>query len=297
MQIERKENWFEKRRDLFVRETVDSFFQIMPAFHSIYLVYIDCLRLHRDKACADLVGSEKEASLGKIWDQLQLFVGTEADKGPLWQLKDLCHKVWPENREDQDVNGRVVDWLLGSVFHEAMKLKENIYLLNSYGPAAHKIEAHSAGSATNQLLTPSLTPYLMNVVDVSRLINRIGRDVMNQMEQIAFLLGQINYLLRMMMPGLARNMLLVRLLVEREDRVQQLWGESLEDIFGEMFFGDATEGFCAAGRSYLQGQWYLKSLEMYQRALSIDRQCDEAIMRVAQLQAIVNENQEILGVA
>jgi hypothetical protein len=103
-------------------------------------------------------------------------------------------------------------------------------------------------------------------------------------------------MLRLKMPSLAENSLIVRLLVEQEEIIRILWCEEVEDVFRDMFFGDAAEGFCAAGRSYLKGQWFAQALSMYQRALAADSTCNEALTRMVQLQTVVKENRELLGV-
>lgn len=116
------------------------------------------------------------------------------------------------------------------------------------------------------------------------------------MDQIAFLFSHASYMLRVQMPTFATNSLIVRLLVEQEEMVQLLWGEKVEDIFIDMFYGDAAEGFCTAGRSYLNGQWFAHALQMYQRALAVDPTCDEAVTRMIQLQTVVKENRALVGV-
>jgi len=288
--------WFENRRDLFIREMLDLFFNIVRSFQETYLIYCNCHKpFHKSET--DLLSSKNMDSLAKIWDLLTEYVGTETDKGPLWRLKDLCHQIWPENFEEREVSGSLIDWLVGSVFHEAMKLKENIYILNNYGPLGRKIQKTSGAEVYSRLQNVMSIQAIINFIDLKNVVVRISTDVIKQMEQIVFLLGKTQYLLRIMLPTLARNMLIVRLLAEREDIIIDQWGESLEEVFADMFNGDASAGFCAAGRSYQSGQWYVKALEMYQRALSLNRHSDEAVVKVVQLQAIVNQNQEVLGLA
>lgn len=284
----RRNPWFEKRHDFFVRRAIDEFFRLTRSFEDIYLIYLEC-RGSRVDPCADLLDNQTGEVRTRLWDRLTVMVGTENEKGPLWRLKDLCHLVWPQSDEPRGQGGSLVDWLVGAVFHEAMKLKENIYLLNSYGPAACRMRSCPAGSAPVHRLE--------SMIDVRRLISRAAADVVGQMEQIAFLLTHTAFILRLMMPDLARNLLVVRLLVEREDALRLLWGETLEAVFTDMFYGDAAEGFCSAGRSYLRGQWFPQALRMYQRALAVSPTCDEAITRLVQLQAVVRENRQLLGVA
>ena len=226
-----------------------------------------------------------------------VMLGAENAKGPLWRLKDSCHLIWPEDENEHDVSGSLVDWLVGSIFHEAMKLKENIYLLNRYGPAACRMKELPVEVPVTPSSRQSDLPRVENMIDVQNVINRAASDVVSQMEHIAHLFNHACFMLRIMIPGLAGNALVVRLLVEQETLVQELWGESIEAVFRDMFWGDPAEGFCVAGRSYLKGQWFAQALQMYQRALRVNSTCDEAITRMVQLQAVVRDNKELLGVA
>lgn len=291
-----RNNWFEKRRDFFVRKVIDEFFQLTQTFQSTYLLYLEC-PTPQSWVCSDLLENHAAAVREKIWEKLTEMVGAENAKGPLWRLKDSCHLVWPEGEKEHDVSGSLVDWLIGSIFHESMKLKENIYLLNRYGPAACRMKELPVDVPVTPTSGRSDLPRLENMIDVQGVINRAATDVVNQMEHIAHLFNHACFMLRIMIPGLVGNALVVRLLIERESLVNELWGESLEDVFQDMFWGDAAEGFCVAGRSYLRGQWFAQALQMYQRALKVNSTCDEAITRMVQLQAVVRENKELLGVA
>ncbi len=288
----KRPGWFEQRRDHFIRQIVDDFFSLVRSFQQLYGVYLEC-RNTQGHGDVDFLCPETEAVRAQMWNRLTEMIGTETEKGMLWQLKDLCHQVWPEQEGEYGVHGSLMDWLLGSVFHEAMKLKENIYLLNTYGPAAIRMRDMPEASALRVLRPAGSFPRLSNMVDAETLIRRIAADVVGQMEQIGFLLGQANFILRMMMPDLAANMLVVRLLVEKEELVLSGWGERVEELFADMFSGSGAEGFCAAGRSYLSAQWYVQALDMYQRALGCESQCDEARAKVVHLKAVLQENRSL----
>lgn len=289
--------WFEKRRDFFVRQVIDDFFSVQLAFQNTYLVYLECRNSSSISiTCSDLLDGEAVEKRRQLWDRLVRMVGTEKDKGPLWLLKDLCHMVWPEVDYEQDVSGSLFDWLTGSIFHETMKLKENIYLLNRYGPAACRIKERpldSGGFFSRSDTQASPADRLGNIIDVQSLIRRAAADAVNQMEQIAYLFSHASYMLRMKMSSFAGNSLVLRLLVEQEEVVKLLWGEEVDDVFMDMFFGEAAEGFCSAGRSYHNGQWFAQALKMYQRALVANPGSDEAIAKTVQLQAVVRENREL----
>lgn len=288
--------WFEQRRDYFLRQLVENFFMVHLAFQETYLIYMEC-RTPGAIDCSELLEEERAEKKQQLWDRLVRMVGSENEKGPLWQIKDLCHMLWPEIETNQDISGSLLDWLIGSIFHETMKLKENIYLLIRYAPAACRIKERPKDTdrSLRGFAMRSSADRLENIVDVRGLLRRAAADVIGQMEQIAFLFNHSSYILRLLMPVFAGNPLIVRLLAEQENRVQVLWGEELENIFAEMFDGDAAAGYCAAGRSYLQGQWFVQALQMYRQALAVDATCDEAITRLIQLQAVVRENRELLG--
>ncbi len=278
-----RQSWFEQRRDHFVRRAVADFFCFVEAFHGLYQEYLLCRTPGGD---IDLLASQARSHRQRMWDQLRLLIGSETDKGQLWELKDICHMIWPEHNCNDDIHGALVDWLVGSVFHEAMKLKENIYLLNAYGPAARRIRGLSQGPAADPAAVGPALPRLSTMVDVELLIRKIGIDVGRQMELIGILLGQATCILRLMMPELSSNPLVVRLLIEEEETVRALWGEEVASVLADMFAGSAARGFCAAGCSYLAGQWYGRALAMYERALACDDGCVEAREKIAEIEAM-----------
>lgn len=288
-----RNRWFEQRKNFFVRQLIEDFFQLNRFFQEIYLIYLDC-RNPRTWDCSDLLEQKSASCRTEIWIRLAHMVGTDSNKGPLWKLKDLCHAVWPEADNVQDVSGSMFDWMIGSIFHESMMLKENMYLLNRYGPAACRLKDHPLELVPRYRPMARAAVQLDSIVDVRSLLSRAAADAVRQMEQIAFLFIHACYILRLMMPGFAGNSLVVRLLVEQEEQVRMLWGEELGGLFNDMYSGDAAEGFCVAGASYLGGQWFVQALKMYQRALAENPTCDEAITRTVQLQAVVRANRELL---
>ncbi|MDX9841835.1 MAG: hypothetical protein RBS95_10275 [Desulfobulbus sp.] len=269
-------DWFTGRRDHFVRQAIGDFFHLASLFTELYASW---------RGSAVGAHPSDDATSGRLQAQLAAMVGTERDNGPLWQLKDRCHRIWPQERRGEHVRGVLVDWLVGSLFHEAMKLKENLYLLAAYRPAAVAI----GGFANRDNGPDRPDAAIVRMVDLRTMVGRIAGDVDGQMERIGLLFAQTNYLLRMMLPELAVNPLVLRLCMEMEEVVAELWGESLEDLFTDTFGGRPAVGFCLIGSSYLRGQWYRQALTAYRRALSCERECDEAIVSAARIEAILRE--------
>ncbi|MCB2183247.1 MAG: hypothetical protein KQH63_14535 [Desulfobulbaceae bacterium] len=238
-------DWFNNRRDFFVTRMLKAFYKTSCIFGEIYQQYLNASEL----AYADI-------------DRL---VGSEKSKGWLWRLKDDCHQLWRDADPESELNGCLLDWSLGSVFHEAMKLKENVYLYQFYGPLAQHMKSGWQGEMQK-----------FCGVECQRFMERISLEMNRQMENMGFLFGRTNYLLRSMLPSQAKNNLLLRYLVEHEEVVRELWFESLDEIFADMYQGAPEMGFCNAAKSYYAGNWDHKAHMAYNEALRINSECLEA---------------------
>lgn len=276
-------DWFNSRRNHCLRRMLNDSFDLIQRFQGLYAHYLEAYRQHPvewDRGARAVLAAQ-DALLGEVTD----LVGSEQEHGPLWQQKDLCHRIWPRQGQDQPTSGLLFDWLVGSLFHEAMKLKENLYLLCNYGA----VDPGSPPFAAAARLDPV---FLSIRQERGMLIGRLAADAALQLEKLAFLFGWVAYILRLMLTDLLDNPLVVRLLADREQAVAEIWGESLEQVFNDLFAGSPAEGFCLAGACFFQGQWYQAALAMYQRALLCDRYCDAARVRIAHLGAIVQQAPE-----
>lgn len=280
-------HWFGGRRDYFVRQVLSDSLHLIVGFQQLYNRYLEGCR-HVRLDAASVSEHQRHAVQRELLQQFTVMVGTEKAAGPLWQLKDLCHQIWPHTQQEQHIDGVLFDWLIGSLFHESMKLKENLYLLNNYGARTTTVDNLVEQMGLYQPSSAGGSP----VEDVRMLIGQITGDVSLQMERVGFLFGQVNYLLRLMLPTLIENKLVVRLLAEKEDLLTELWGESLDELFAGIFAGGAAAGFCLAGQCFLQGQWYQQALLLYERALTCDRCCHEALVRVAHLHAFLGKDHD-----
>ncbi|MFH1215914.1 MAG: hypothetical protein V1706_05360 [Pseudomonadota bacterium] len=254
--VRSQNGWFAGRRDFYVTRFLQGFYRTSEGFLEIYRDYLQSGRLY--------------------YGDIENLVGSETQKGHLWRLKDDCHQLWRNADPACDLNGCLLDWVIGSIFHEAMKLKENIYLFQYYGPLTHEMEERE------QQRTLSFCG-----LECRRFMTRISREIERQMESLGFMFGRASYLLRIMLPEQSGNFVLLRYLVEHDVEARDLWGESLEEIFSDMFPGAPENGFCYAARSYYEGNWYEKAQDAYQAALRINRQCDEALRRSCQLRVIL----------
>lgn len=248
----RKNNWFEERRSLFVKNMLKEFYETLSRFRQLYEYYT----------------KTQEINFAEI-DRL---VGKESSKGMLWSLKDRCHQLWREADPENEMNGCFLDWLVGSIFHEAMKLKENIYMLEYYGPLAEKMKRKNSGTTVK-----------FCGIECQQFLERTRTEITREMENLGFLFGRANYLLRHLIIDQASNPLLVRFLFEHREVTENLWSETLENLFCDMYASQPEVGFCLAARSYKEGDWNDMAIKAYINVLQLNPDCEEALQGLLQL--------------
>lgn len=277
-----KVDWFSGRRDYFIRQAINDILDLIVWFQRIYALYRDrCLSGPAEEN--DAYDATWRAARVELLHQVTCMVGTEDGNGRLWRLKDLCHRIWPQSSLEHAMHGMLLDWTVGSLFHECLKLKETLYLLENYGARTVAVDTLTNRIGVQEAGADDA------IRNVRALIGQIMEDVGRQMERVGFLFSQVNFLVRAMLPTLMVNGLVVRLLVEKEDVLCELWGETLEEIFDGLFGGDVAVGFCQAGWSFFEGQWYQEARQLYQRALRNNPNCHEALVKGAHLNALLME--------
>lgn len=219
-----RSRWLEEKRPLWIRGLLKEFHASYRSFLRMYGRYL--------------------AQGGFPFGDIERLVGSENRRGLLWRLKDDCHRLWRDADVQEEMNGCLLDWVMGSLFHEAMKLKENAYISQYYHPRAEKMAVQPA--------TGNLVPCGL---EFQRLMKGAAREIESQMENLSLMFGRANYLLRLMMSEQSRNLILLRYLIENEQVVVQLWAESLEQLFADMFAGAPQEGFFSAAKSYEADGW------------------------------------------
>ena len=252
--------WFARRRDFFVKNVFEGFYKNRIFFIQLY----------------DRYNNTGQISFSDIAE----LVGVENHKG-LWLLKDRCHQLWRDGESRFDSNGFFLDWVVGSLFHEAVKLKENIYMFHFYAPQADEIK--------QQIIDERMA----GDAQCLKFMEGTGAEIRKQMDNLALLCGRANYLLRAMLASQSDNVLLIRYLIERKDVVRELWSESLEELFYDMFPGGPEQGFCLAGKNYLDGHWHDRALMAYSAALEINPKCDDALRRISQIKLTLRHKEEV----
>jgi len=238
-----KQSWLEERKDLFVKN-------ILRDFIYSYSFFLKIKKKYRDK--------------GITYEGLDNWVGTRTDRGTLWVLKDNCHRLWKDIDPDIQPEPFFFDWMVGAIFHEAMKLKENAYMVDRYHPAYQV----ASTTATSYVWQENCQYFFKETLeDIQRGIKRLENLFVCAAEHLkSLLLAERD------------NSLLVRFMLEHKSDINKLWQKSggLNQTLDAIFPSGLDEAYCMAGENYLEGSWYTEARMAFVEALKINPDCKEA---------------------
>ena len=224
-----------RTKDLEIVEIVKGFLKSAPIFADVGKGY------HQ--------GNLKFSTVEKLVDTTR--------SNPLFDLKERCHALFRYN--DSTCNGqeKLFDLTIGSIFHEAMKLRENQYQLEVYGPRYLELEK----SLSNPLLERELHGF-------KKIKLRAEQGLREGIEDLKELFCDVKGQLVEMLKEYSKNQLLIRFLLENRVLVQRVYGKrGLEKIFALMFKGGIDEAYWAAGNSYLESQYFDMAHRVFKKAL------------------------------
>ena len=186
------------------------------------------------------------------------------DKGQslLYNMKEQCHAIF---RHNETGHFHKKEWLLdlaiGSIFHEAMKLRENIYQIEVYRPKYLQYKS-KVGKSTYE------RSYLQQF---ERIISKAEQGVAEGMEETRSLFRDAMAQLVDFFKESAENRYLVRFLLENQPLLQKVYGpKRAKDIFHIMFEKGFLDAYSLAGRSYLESEHYDLSSLYFSKALKIE---------------------------
>ncbi len=203
------------------------------------------------------------------FSHLQEFVG-DGEKSVLFRLKEKCHALFrPEAGGAEIARPReaLFDLAIGSLFHEAMKFREDFYQREVYGPRVRSLQAE-AGAQADGLFR-----------EFERILSAVSARLENGLAETQSLMAQSWDQLRVLLSEQGAEGFVTRFLVERGDTLDRL-GPGLEALLAAIH-GDAASGYVVAGRSYLASGHYESAQRVLARALERGGDRDQ----IAQLSA------------
>ena len=185
-------------------------------------------------------------------------VGEEMSKGLLWRLKDTAHHLF-RNDAKEDLSGRFLDWCVGYVFHETVKLKEDAYQQQTYGPWFGELMDRELPKAEHMVSRELFQIVLQTNESIRREINRVR-----------FFFAKCRELIPAYLADQGENPLLARLLFDQEALVRKIFGPDYERLLAALY-GDAPAMMhVMAAQSLRQGGWMAHAAQAIRRALEQD---------------------------
>jgi len=166
----------------------------------------------------------------------------------LYRLKERCHSLFrflgtdPFHKKEW-----LLDLAIGSIFHEAMKLRENIYQLEVYRPKYLQYNTEAGRTDYEK-------DYLMQF---EKIISRAEQGVTEGMEETRSLFRDAKAQLLDFFKASAENPYMVRFLLEHQPLLEKVYGkEGAREVFQRLFQNGFFDAYWVAGRSYLDSEHY-----------------------------------------
>ncbi len=189
------------------------------------------------------------------FEEVALLVG-DSEESILFRLKERCHALFRRDPSQRSEMHREVlfDLTVGSLFHEAMKLRENLYQQEVYVPQVEQLlEEH--GTEDHAFFREF------------EKIQAAGADrTLDAMRETEVLLSQTRKQLRALLKAHADNGLLIRNLIEAGTDVEEALEVPLTELLAELH-GSAAAGYRDAAHSYLESAFFESARRCLETAL------------------------------
>lgn len=186
------------------------------------------------------------------------------DKGQslLYNLKEQCHSLF-RDKGKKTIHQKewLLDVVIGSIFHEAMRLRENIYQMEVYQPKYLQYKSKVGKSDYEK-------DYLQLF---ERIILKTRQGVVEGIDETRSLFHEAMVQLIDLFKEGSKNAFLVRFLLDNLTLLKKVYGsKKAKKIFELMFSKGLLDAYRLAGQSYLQSEHYDLSSTYFLKALKVD---------------------------
>ena len=198
------------------------------------------------------------------FEEVQELVG-DTDGSVLFRLKERCHSLFRSARRASDISMRreaLFDLAVGSLFHEAMKFRENFYQQAVYGPKVRELR-RQAGPEAVELFR-----------EFEKILGAASVRLDEALQETEALLAQTSAQLRVLLQAHRGNGLVARHLVEHAALVAEVFGQGIDVLLAESP-GDAAQGYAFAARAYLESGCFDRARRAIDQAIARAGERDE----------------------
>jgi len=196
---------------------------------------------------------------------LRALVGEPRNKGMLWRLKDKAHHVFMREAGTDSVS-LLLDWTLGYIFHEALKVMEDAHQRQYYAPRLTEM-----GSA-------NLAPEIAGMVNSLLFIQEGTSESMQRgAARLAALLFYSRRLFTLYFAGRPDHRPLARFLNDNEALVRRTFQDEYEHFIASVYADEPERMHLEAAASLLTSAREESAREAVHRALVINPDCRKAL--------------------
>ena len=189
------------------------------------------------------------------FEDLERLVGDD-EHSVLFRLKGRCHALFrrePGRRAVAMRREALFDLAVGSLFHEAMKFRENFYQREVYGPRVRALRTESG--AENEALFR----------EFEKILSAVAQRLDEGLQESEALLIQTREQLALLLAEYHDNGFVTRCLIENRADVEAVFEEGLGALL-TLIHGDAATGHRVAGRSYLASGYFVEAEAAFETA-------------------------------
>jgi hypothetical protein len=181
-------------------------------------------------------------------------------KSSLYRLKEMCHELF-RNVDEATYREKFYDITVGYIFHEAMKLRENVYQLEYYKPQYETL--------VNSDELTALEKKIIHEFDL--LIRKAEKRLKEGLKEVRVLLKDLVVQLKDLLKLYRNNYLLPRFILENEKPLVKIYGKKgFAELLNDMYaYGRSTLIYKAA-QSYLESEYYGSARLLFQKVVNMD---------------------------
>ena len=197
---------------------------------------------------------------------LRNMIGEPLNKGLLWRLKDKAHHIFL-NAGAVRPAGLLLDWVLGYLFHESLKLMEDAHQRQFYAPQLE--------SLTSLRLYPELSSQVKGLLDIQ---GQTVESMRRETARLEALLLRARTLFCLYFADCADHRPLARFLHDNNDLARVVFADDYDRLIRTVY-GDRPERMhIEAAHSLLESARFTAAAKAVEAALFHNPRCPAALL-------------------
>lgn len=222
-----------------------------------------------DKKQIDLIKEslcvyEKARECKSLLRQEQLFFANIEDfvddrgRSCLFRLKEMCHDLF-RNSTEASYKEKLFDITVGYTFHGAMKLRENLYLLEYYQPQC-EIALQDLNDQERKIVN-----------EIGALVKKARARLKEELKEVTVLADELVRQLKDLILLYKANYLLPRFLYDFEKALVKIYGrKGFDEILLTAYADGKTLLIFKTASSYLESEYFDRARKLFKRIIRMD---------------------------